>query len=109
MYNDCFGSLEFWKAAQVTGVCASVGWKLTGALPHQRRSWRYIVGGVDEAERSMSPMLESAITVGGEGWGCWDGSIKAVGMEYAWTEGLRVVVKYKMSESGEKRRRRGAP
>jgi hypothetical protein len=30
-------------------------------------------------------------------------------MEYACTEGLRVVVKYKVSELGEKTRRRGEP
>jgi hypothetical protein len=68
-----------------------------------------MVGGEGDAETSMHPSLEIAITLGGDGWGCWDGSISAVGIEYAWTDGLSEVVKYKVRESGEKRSRRGSP
>jgi hypothetical protein len=67
------------------------------------------VGGVDDAESSTLPLLETAMILGGEGCGCWEGSISAVRIEYACTDGLSVVVKYKICESGEKRRRRGSP
>jgi hypothetical protein len=69
----------------------------------------YIVGGFGDAESNISPSLDTEITFGGDGCDCCDGSISAVGMEYTWTEGLSVVVKYKVRESGEKRRRRGLP
>jgi hypothetical protein len=62
-------------------------------LPRTLRSWRYIVGGFGDAERSISPVLEIARTFGGEGCAWSGGSSSAVGMEYAWIERLRVVVK----------------
>jgi hypothetical protein len=68
-----------------------------------------MVGGAGDAESSTLPFLDTAMMLGGEGCGCCEGSISALGIEYACTEGLKVVVKYKVCESGEKRRRRGSP
>jgi hypothetical protein len=69
----------------------------------------YTVGGIGDAEISTLPSLDRVMTLGGEGCGCCDGSNSAVGMEYAWTDGLNVVVKYRIRESGEKSKRRGSP
>jgi hypothetical protein len=88
---------------------ASVGRKFTGALPPHRLSWMYIVGGEGDADSSSIPVLDSAITFGGEGCGCCEGSISAFVIEYTCTEGLNVVVKYRIRESGENRRSRGSP
>lgn len=72
------GRLE--NAAQLTGVSASVGWKFTGALPPHLLSCMNMVGGVGDADSSIFPSFETDTTFGGDGCGCCDGSISAVGM-----------------------------
>jgi hypothetical protein len=67
------------------------------------------VGGFGEAERRTVPLLDIAIALGGDGCDGKQGKSSSFGMEYAWTELLSVVVKYRMRESGENRRRRGSP
>jgi len=69
----------------------------------------YTVGGVGDAESRTLPLLDIAMMFGGDGCGCCGGSSSAVGIEYAWTEGLSVVVKYRTRESGENNSRRGSP
>jgi hypothetical protein len=85
--------LSCWNAAQLAGEWASVEWKFTGALHPHLLSWRCIVGGSDEVERSTEPLLDIAIVFGGDGCGGKEGRSSAVEMEYAWTEALSVVVK----------------
>jgi hypothetical protein len=109
VYSGCTGPLDCGNAAHVAGERASLGRKFTGALPPHLLSWRCIVGGSDEAERSTTPLLDIEMAFGGDGCEGSEGRSSAVGMEYAWTELLNVVVKYSVRESGEKSRRRGSP
>ena len=81
MYDGCSESSVVWKVAQLTAEWASVGEKDTRALPPQRLSCRYIVGGVGEADNRTWPSLEIARVFGGDGCGGSDGRSSVVGIE----------------------------
>jgi hypothetical protein len=81
-----------WNEAETTAAEDESGFSNMDDFEHCK-SWRYIVGGAAEAERSMLESDESAKAVGGDGCACAGSRSLSLLSEYDCTASWRDVVK----------------